>query len=64
MHYKNRKPKKYKGCCWMCASRDRQGGCRNKRNLTMQEKRFRGFADQQERESKQAYKRAQFHPFF
>jgi len=47
MHYKNRKPKRYKGCCWMCASRDRQGGCRNKRNLTMQEKRFKVSSSEQ-----------------
>jgi hypothetical protein len=23
-HYKNRRPKPYKGCCWMCAKGDRR----------------------------------------
>lgn len=31
MHYKNRRPKRYKGCCAMCACRDHVMGLRNKR---------------------------------
>lgn len=38
-HHKNRKPKKYKGCCWMCSHRKRQGGLRNKRMPSPQERR-------------------------
>ena len=50
MHYKNRKPKPYKGCCWQCALGDYRGGCRHKRLKTRQEIRFQDSADQQERE--------------
>jgi len=35
-NYKNRKPKSFKGCCWMCALR-RTDGRRNHRVLTRQE---------------------------
>jgi hypothetical protein len=52
MHYKNRKPKPYKGCCWLCALMVYRGGCRHKRRRTMQETRFNDSADQQEKELK------------
>lgn len=35
-NYKNRKPKKFKGCCRMCALGD-SNGCRNGRRLTKKE---------------------------
>lgn len=40
-HYKNRRPEKFKGCCGMCACRDHVGGLRNKRALTLPERRAR-----------------------
>jgi hypothetical protein len=36
-NFKNNKPKKYKGCCSMCACKDHYLGVRNKRRLTIQE---------------------------
>jgi hypothetical protein len=40
MHYKNRKPKKFKGCCSLCCLGD-SNGTRNGRLLTRQEKKAR-----------------------
>lgn len=36
-HHKNRKPKGFKGHCWMCAPKDHELGVRNKRVRTLQE---------------------------
>jgi len=40
-HYKNRRPKKFKGCCTQCACHDHVMGVRNKRALTPRETRAR-----------------------
>lgn len=52
-HYKNRKPKSYKGCCGMCALRTTDGR-RNGRQRTRQEKRAQASEREQRREVREA----------
>lgn len=44
-HWKNRKPRRFTGCCQMCAHRDHDGGLRNKRIPTLGELRCQPASD-------------------